>query len=319
MRKLLFNKTLSYRYLFGPVPSRRLGLSLGVDLIPHKTCSLDCIYCECGRTTDLTVDEVNQIPPGDIIKELDAFLGKSPLLDHITMAGSGEPTLYSGISRVIGHIKDNYPSYRVAVLTNGTLLWKKEVRAGLLRADVIIPSLDAVSPLAFNKIARPHSSLTPELIIDGMAALRGEYGGQVWLEIFLVPGVNDTDGEILLLKKAILRINPDKVQLNSLDRPGTENWVKKLDYRKMEDVAEMLGGAEIVASHPLHKTMGGSNEDIFNGLIAYLKRRPATFEDLAEGLNIEKLKLARYIDMLTQKNSITKKEQEGKVYYTAVR
>jgi wyosine [tRNA(Phe)-imidazoG37] synthetase (radical SAM superfamily) len=161
------------KYLFGPVNSRRLGISLGVDLVPFKTCSLNCVYCESGGTTAITSTIAEYVPTDGVISELDRFLSVSPALDVITFSGSGEPTLHAGIGRIIAHLKQKYPAYKVVVLTNGTLLWDPGVRESLSGADIVIPSLDAVSPGIFDKIARPAAGITPERVIRGLAEFRG--------------------------------------------------------------------------------------------------------------------------------------------------
>ncbi|MDK2863513.1 MAG: hypothetical protein PWQ46_1223, partial [Methanomicrobiaceae archaeon] len=194
---------MAYRYLFGPVPSRRLGISLGIDLVPHKTCSFNCIYCECGQTTDLTCERREYVPTNRVIAELDDFLATAPDLDYVTFAGSGEPTLHSGIGEIISFIKDRYPRYRVAVLTNSALFTDPDVRAALMRADLVVPSLDAVSEEVFVKINRPSPGITAGQVLEGLLDFAREYTGEVWLEIFIVPGVNDTDKELRLLKDAV--------------------------------------------------------------------------------------------------------------------
>ena len=209
-----------FTYLFGPVFSRRLGRSLGVDLLPYKTCSLDCIYCECGPTTDLTSERTNRVPTDDVIAELDAYLGPRPPLDFVTFAGSGEPTLHAELGRIIAHLKQNHPHYKVAVLTNGTLFSSQESRRGVLGADLVVPSLDGATPESFQAINRPAPGITVEKVIEGLVALRREYHGTYVLEVFVVPGINDTDPEVLALRRAAERIQPDAIQLNRLDRPG---------------------------------------------------------------------------------------------------
>ena len=148
------------KYLFGPVNSRRLGISLGVDLVPHKTCSLNCVYCECGDTTTLTSAIAEYVPTGDVIAELDGYLSGSPRLDVVTFSGSGEPTLHAGIGKILRHLKERYPQYKVAVLTNGTLLHDPGVRKSIAMADIVVPSLDAVGPEAFARICRPAAGIT---------------------------------------------------------------------------------------------------------------------------------------------------------------
>ncbi len=234
---------MSRRILFGPIKSRRLGTSLGIDLIPHKTCNLDCVYCECGETTNLTLQREEFVQVEEVIKKLWEYLKKGPHLDHITFSGSGEPTLYRWIDLIINFIKDNFPRYKVAVLTNGTLLSQKEVRSQLKRADVVIPSLDAASEEMYKKINRPHSDLTCHDLISGLMQFRGEHQGKMILETFIVPGANDAEEELELLKGAIKRIKPDLVQLGSLYRWGTEEWVREAEPGEMQRVASYLEGS----------------------------------------------------------------------------
>jgi len=216
---------LPYQYLFGPVFSRRLGRSLGVDLLPYKTCSLDCVYCECGATTELTTTPRTFVPTDDVIAELDDYLGRKPDLDFVTFAGSGEPTLHDGLGTIIADLKRKHPDYKVAVLTNGTLFRRPEIRASVLQADLLVPSLDGATPESFRIIDRPEPSIAFDDVIEGLIALRAQYRGTFVLEVFVVPGVNDSDHEIASLREAALRIGPEAIQLNRLDRPGIFPWV----------------------------------------------------------------------------------------------
>jgi len=215
----------SFPHLFGPVFSRRLGRSLGVDLLPYKTCSLDCVYCECGPTTQLTTARATFAPVDTILAELDKYLANKPELDYVTFSGSGEPTLYQGLGRIVEHLKSKHPRYKVAVLTNGTLFSSAEVRREVLRADLLVPSLDGATPESFQAIDRPASGITVETVIEGLVALRNEYQGTLVLEVFVVPGINDTNREIEALHKAAERIRPDAIQLNRLDRPSPSGTV----------------------------------------------------------------------------------------------
>lgn len=239
---------MKYRYLFGPVPSRRLGLSLGIDLFTEKTCTLDCVYCECGATRALTRARKEYVPTGEVIAELDHFLQSRPALEHITFAGAGEPTLHRGLGRIIRHLKDHHPGYKVALLTNGTLLSDPRVRAEILPCDVIVPSFDAVSPPLFMKLNRPACGIGSDTLLAGLRDLRGEYRGDLRLEIFLVPGLNDTDAEIAKLAAAVERIKPDRVQLNTLDRPGTEAWVAPLPAARLRELAARFPGPVEIAA-----------------------------------------------------------------------
>ena len=231
---------MKYKYLFGPVPSRRLGISLGVDLVPHKVCSLNCVYCEVGRTTNLTIERKEYIPLQDILDELKHYLDKGPKLDYITFSGAGEPLLHNGIGKVISFIKDNYPQYKLAILTNSTLLFDEQVRVEIMKIDLLLPSLDAVSDEVFRKLNRPNPKLNNKRIIEGLIQFRKDFTGIIWLEIFIVPGLNDTQEELTSLKKTIESIAPDQVQLNTLDRPGTESWIAPVSQNRMEEIAEFL-------------------------------------------------------------------------------
>jgi wyosine [tRNA(Phe)-imidazoG37] synthetase (radical SAM superfamily) len=213
---------LGFPHLFGPVASRRLGRSLGIDLLPYKTCSLDCVYCECGATTNLTSERAEFVSADQVMAELDTYLAKKPDLDYVTFSGSGEPTLHTGLGRIIAHIKAKHPRYRVAVLSNGTLFSRPEVRQQVLQADLLVPSLDGATPESFQAIDRPAPGISVSDVIAGLTALRDEYRGTYVLEVFIVPGVNDTNREMVALRGAAELIRPDAIQLNRLDRPGAD-------------------------------------------------------------------------------------------------
>ena len=231
---------LGYKYLFGPVFSRRLGRSLGVDLLPYKTCSLDCVYCECGATTTLTAVPAGFVSVESVIAELDNYLAHQPALDFITFAGSGEPTLHDGLGSIIAHIKNKHANYKVAVLTNGTLFTRPPIRRAVLMADLLVPSLDGATAASFNTINRPDPSIDVTSVIEGLVALRKEYRGTFVLEVFIVPGVNDSAEEVAALREAALRIAPDAIQLNRLDRPGILPWVTQASDALLAAVHEQL-------------------------------------------------------------------------------
>lgn len=229
--------TQGYKYLFGPVHSRRLGFSLGVDLIPFKTCPLDCVYCECGKTTNLTLERKNYVSTAVVCAELDDYIAKHPELDVITFSGAGEPTLAANIGEVIKHIKTKHPQYKVCVLTNAILLTDKQVRQEIAQADIVIPSLDAVSNEAFEKVDRPHKAIKLEEIIESLIAFRKEFTGKLFVEIFFVPGINDTPEELQEFVKVLHQIKPDGVQANSIDRQGTEKWVQPITEESAQRIA----------------------------------------------------------------------------------
>ncbi len=289
---------MKYKHLFGPVPSRRLGVSLGIDLIPPKTCTLDCVYCECGKTTRLTTKRREYIPVDNILKELDDYLARKPELDYITFAGSGEPTLNNKIGKVIEFIKKCYPHYKICVLTNGTLFSDPSVRAEVLKADLIIPSLDAATEKTFQQINRPHPDLNCKEVIAGLVDLRSEFAGEIRLEIFIVPDFNDTTEELQAIKQAIEKINPHRVQMGTLDRPGTENWVQAADKEKMQQIASFLGRSELIGEFRPRNKIASFNESYNSQILNTLRRRPCTLEDLHHMLNLHPAELQKYINHL---------------------
>jgi wyosine [tRNA(Phe)-imidazoG37] synthetase (radical SAM superfamily) len=306
-----------YKYLFGPVPSRRLGMSLGIDLIPKKVCSLDCVYCEVGKTTKLTTDRLEYVKYDKVIAELKHYMSNKPKIDFITFSGSGEPTLNNRIGDVLNFIKDNYPEVRTAVLTNGTLLSDKKLREELRQIDVILPSLDAASQKAFEKINRPHSKLSLQNYIQGLVDLRNEYEGKIWLEILFLKGYNDSDNELNKLKEAILKIKPDRIQLNTLDRPGTEEGLIPLTKKELQYVIDFwdLPNVEIIASQFERTVIESYREDVESAILETIARRPCTLDDLHSFLGIHVNEINKYLGVLEANSKIETIHLERGVFY----
>lgn len=304
-------------YLFGPVASRRLGLSLGVDLIPPKTCPLDCIYCEVGRTTVKTLARREYIPAAAIIAELTAyFAGCQEEPDYVTLAGSGEPTLNSGLGRIIAHLKQ-LSRVPVAVLTNGVLLADPQVRREISQADVILPSLDAVTPALFQKINRPVAGVTVETLIAGLKALRQEYPGQIWLEILLLKGLNDTPAELARLRAVVQDIHPDEIHLNTAVRPVVEEYALAVSPEVLAAAAAYLGeNARVIAAFPQqqHPHFDLSDADF----LASLSRRPQTAADLAAVLQLPEGEVAKRLHFLEQKGQVRALQHQNNVFYQTV-
>jgi wyosine [tRNA(Phe)-imidazoG37] synthetase (radical SAM superfamily) len=238
------------RYIYGPIKSRRLGLSLGLSLSLHKTCDLDCIYCQWGPTTKTILERKEYAKVDEIILELRSWIQNNPQvtkeLKFVTLSGLGEPTLNIGIGELIDQVK-KITGCSIAVITNSTLLGDPLVRRGILGADLIVPSLDAVDLEIFKQIDRPHAGIKLNEIIDGLVALRTEFRGKIWLEVMLIAGINDDIRHIEELKKVIQRISPDKIQLNSPVRSTAEKNVLPVQKAKLEKIREILGDkAEIV-------------------------------------------------------------------------
>jgi wyosine [tRNA(Phe)-imidazoG37] synthetase (radical SAM superfamily) len=295
-----------YKYLFGPVQSRRLGVSLGVDMVPFKTCTLDCIYCECGATDKLTCERREYVSADELINELDDYLSKKPELDYITFAGSGEPTLNTAIKTVHTYIKQQYPLYKTALLTNGTLLYLPEVRDEVVLFDLVSPSLDAISDRAFKKMNRPEKRLINDQIIQGLIEFSKMYKGILWVEVFIVAGINDSSEELALFKYALEQIHPTRIQLNSLDRPGTCEWVQPATAQELQSIASFFKPlpVEIISRHGAIKAVGKSEEDILETIVSLLRRRPSTMEELSvlTGTTINSIR--HDIDILVNQNVI---------------
>ncbi|MCK5164989.1 MAG: radical SAM protein [Desulfobacula sp.] len=306
-----------YKYLFGPVPSRRLGMSLGVDLVPHKVCSLNCIYCECGRTTNLTIQRKEYIPYDDVVEELKNYMKNNPAPDYITFSGAGEPTLNSRIGDVLDFIKTNWPDIPVALLTNGSLFNHEQVRTQILKANLVLPSLDAASNSVFHKIDRPFHEISIEDYIQGLIDFRKEYKGKIWLEILILPDINDSIRELQLLKNAIIKINPDKVQLNTLDRPGTVNNLRPANKAELQQIMDFwdFNNTEIIASVPERKDMKSYREDTENAILETISRRPCTLNDLGKILGIHINEINKYLGVLDDDGKIETNRQERGVFY----
>ncbi len=277
----------NYQYLFGPVPSRRLGRSLGVDLIPAKTCTLDCVYCECGSSATQSYDTAAYVPADKVIAEIDDYLKTNPTLDVVTLAGTGEPTLNRDIGRIVAHLKQHYPTYRLALLTNGTLFHRPEVRKSILPIDSVLPSVDAATEEVFRKINRGSPSVSAQRTIEGITAFSHEFEHTLWVEVFVVPGINDTESELAAIKQALSHMRLDRVQLNSLDRPGPCPWVQPVAPERMLEITEYLKPlpVEIISRVARNISFGGCGELNKDELLNTLRRRPLTVEDIAITMN----------------------------------
>jgi len=306
-----------YKYLFGPVPSRRLGMSLGIDLIPSKVCSLNCVYCECGKTTNLTIERKEYVPYNKVTNELEHYFKNNPTPDYVTFSGSGEPTLNSKIGDIIKFLKSNYPYIPIAVLTNGTLFDQKEVRTELLDADLVLPSLDAASELSFKKINRPFHTLNINKYIQGLIDFRKEYSGKIWLEVLILPGYNDNKKDLKLLKDAFIKIKPDRIQLNSLDRPGILNTLRSATRNELQQIANFFGldNVEIIASAPKRKEIKSYRKDTETAILETIFRRPCTLDDLSEILGLHKNEINKYLDVLESDDKIEIIRQSRGIFY----
>lgn len=301
-------------FIYGPVPSRRLGLSLGVDLVPYKVCSYDCVYCQIGRTPETTLERRPYVTADIIASQLKQRLDAGARPDHITLGGSGEPTLNSDIKRIIKDIQriSNIP---VALLTNGSLLNDPEVRKDICAADVVLPSFDACDAEIFLKINRPHKNIRFEDTAQGLIKFRQEYKGLIWIEIFFVDGINADEETVKRYLPWMEKFRPDKIHLNTAVRPTAESGISPLSQVKLMAFAEILGkNAEVVAAFSRPKT-DQHTTDIRNGILHMLSRRPCTIDDMAAGLGLQPNEILKYFDPLIAEKQVTTVNVKGRIFY----
>lgn len=294
-------------YLFGPVLSRRLGLSLGVDLLQNKTCNLDCVYCELGGTTCLTSCRNRFVSPEKVLREIKSRAGES--FDFLTFAGSGEPTLSIDLGEILARARKLVDS-PIAVITNSTLLDSPQVRREISSADVILPSLDAATEPTFRAINKPDPRLKIESVIEGLRALRREFQGEIWLEVMLVKGINEH--EVELIARAAESIEPDRVQLNTVVRPPAEP-VEPLDEEMMESLLDIFDHAELIPDWDwrVPPKMQERLEEL-------LSREPCTLEDIALQLDLEGSAIIKYVKILERDGRLGRKLQDGRYYFYAI-
>lgn len=304
------------KYLFGPVPSRRLGLSLGVDIIPLKTCTQNCIYCQLGVVGVQTVERKPYVPIEGVLSELRARIAEGLQADYITLSGSGEPTLNSEMGRLIDGIKE-ITTIPVAVLTNGTLLADPAVRADCAKADVVLPSLDAGYEATFKKINCPHKDINFSAFVEGLCKFRAQYSGQIWLEVFFCDRINTSHNEVEKIRAAILLIGPDKVQLNTVVRPVADESVVPVEPARLADIAKRLGpNAEVIADFSGLESEGNVEANTEN-IFEMLKRRPCSLEDICNGLGIHRDEALKYLAHLEAASLIISHPAGDTVFFKA--
>ena len=304
--------------LYGPVPSRRLGFSLGVDLLPFKTCSMDCVYCQLGASAATTVGRRDFVSVRTVLAQIRRALASGARIDAVTFSGSGEPTLHASIGAIIRGIK-RMTAIPVVVLTNSFALARPDVRRALRPADIVVPSLDAATDAVFRRVNRPHAGLTAAGVIAGLAAFRREFRGQIWLEIMLVLGLNDGPRHLAKLKAAVDLIRPDRVQLNTVVRPPAERRARPLGRDDLERIREFFGGnTEIIADFktPLAPSARAAG-DAAAEILAVAGRRPVTLADLALSLSRPAAEIAPIVDRFVAAGKLRAARHNDTVYYEA--
>jgi len=305
----------TYKHLYGPVPSRRLGRSLGINMVPHKTCCLDCIYCQLGRTTKHTMRVAEYTPAHEIILDLERWMRLDGQADFLTFAGSGEPTLQARLADImaLAHEQSDIP---IALLTNGALLWTEEGRAAALQADVLMPSLDAATPEVFERINRPCAGLTLDRVVEGLVETVSDFRGQTWLEVMLVRGVNDDEAELEAIAEAAARIGPEQIQVNTVVRPVPGGGAERIGDEELQRVCELLGPkASVIPSAWEHGAPAGSERST-DEVLALVSYRPCTLQDIAHGLDMHPNEALKYVVQLLDQESIRPIERDGQTFYT---
>jgi wyosine [tRNA(Phe)-imidazoG37] synthetase (radical SAM superfamily) len=280
---------------------------MGVDLLKYKTCNLDCVYCELGRTACLTSCRDRFVPRQKVIKEIE--LKRAEPFDHLTFAGSGEPTLSLDLGEIVAQAKKIVDS-PVAVITNSTLLSSPSVRKEVSAADVVLPSLDAVSQTAFQAINRPAPGLLAADMIAGLKEFRKEFSGEIWLEVMLVKGINDEEAEVIA--RAAESTEPDRIQLNTVVRTPAEP-VEALSEEEMQRMLEIFPGAELIPDWDWSVPAR-----VRDRLIDLLINRPSTLEEISQQMEIEGSDAIKYCKILEKDGLISRRLHSGKLYFHAV-
>lgn len=303
-----------YQYLFGPVPSRRLGRSLGVDIVPFKTCTQNCIYCQLGKEAPQTIERKEYVPVDTVLDELKRKIAEGLEADTVTVSGSGEPTLHSGLGKLIDGIKD-LVDLPVVVITNGTLLSREDVRRDCAKADIVMPSLDAGDAETFQRMNRPHPDIDYETYVEGLCCFCRKFHGLYWLEVFFCEGINTDPQSVQRLKTQIDRIRPDKIQINTSVRPVTDPAAARVSPEKLNDIARQLGDtAEVIADYskavrPKDYTAGQDQ------ILDLLRRRPCSTDDICSGLGLNRNLVQKLIQQLLNDSKITAESKKQPVYY----
>ena len=303
-------------FVFGPVPSRRLGFSLGVDIIPRKCCSFDCIYCQVGKTTQKEVERRSFSDPGLIVTQAVERVGEGRRIDFISLSGSGEPTLSADIGEIIRAIKRKTP-IPLAVITNGSLLFREDVRRDIAAADVVLPSLDATGDAVFERINRPHPTLSFTQLVEGLRAFRRGYKGKIWLEIMLIKGINNNAEHIDIFKQIVSRLSADKVQLNTIARPPLEETACGLDDAELLSFAHALGnGCEIIPAFE-GRSRAQKTEQWRESVLATLTRRSLSLEDIVRTTGVSPTEARAGLDRLVEEGKIRLVRFNDKWFYAA--
>ncbi len=307
---------MEYRYLFGPVPSRRFGRSLGIDLVPTKTCSFDCPFCEVGRTTEGTVNRAEYVPTNVVIDEFRLWLADGGTADVITLAGSGEPTLHSRFGEIIDAIRASC-DIPVVLLTNSSLLHLPEVQDAAARANIVKGSLSAWDDASFRRVNHPVPGLELNQIVTGLQTFRKRFDGQLWIEVFIMRGINDNPADVARVATLVESVAPDVVQLNTVVRPPASRAAEAITRSELEHLLPLFTpSAEIIASFQRGDVADESSVDCQH-VLAMLTRRPCTIDDIAGAFAISVRRAGAIVDKLHSEASIASIIRPDGTYYAS--
>lgn len=307
----------NYLYLFGPVPSRRFGRSLGVDLTPYKTCNLDCVFCQLGRTTRKTVNRQEYIPTDEVIAELEEWLATDSKADYITLSGSGEPTLHSLFGEVLEFIRAN-STIPAVLLTNGTMFHLPEVRDAASVANVVKVSLSAWDQPSYGWVNRPHRVLTFDQLIEGQKTFRAQFKEKLWMEVFLVAGMNSIPSDVHKIAALAREIGPDRIHLNTVVRPPAEEFAEPLSGQCLASLCHLFRPiAEVIAEFSTEKDFNlYANKEM---VLSTLRRRPCTADQIARGFGMHLNEVSKYLGNLVRAGQIREERKNSTVYYAAAK
>ena len=301
--------------VFGPVRSRRLGLSLGVDPLIPKTCSFDCLYCEIGPTTNHTLERRVYRPTEEIKKALQQKLSAPDLhFEVLTFAGSGEPTLHAEIGKLISFARQ-LTDRPLCLLTNSSLFWQRDLREEIKNLDIVLPSLDAARESTFKRLNRPVSGLSVREIIEGLKRFREESSAEIWLEIMLVAGINDTPEDIQALKEAVSYIKPHRVQLNTVDRPPAYPEARAIPLKDLKKWASLFSPPAEVISREALAEQKARRPPSPQEILALLEHRPCPSEEIAQALGYDFRQTLGLLEEMIKKGLLKTKVHQRKVFY----
>jgi wyosine [tRNA(Phe)-imidazoG37] synthetase (radical SAM superfamily) len=312
---------MNYRYIFGPVRSRRLGLSLGIDLLGDRICSFDCLYCECGPTKQCTAERRPYAPAGEILDELRRWLERERYsLDHITLGGLGEPCLNSDLGRIVAGVRELAPSTPVAVLTNGSLLPLPEVRRELSGCDVVLPSLDTLVPEEFLRLNRPSEPTDPEAVAGSLLEFASGFDGSLSLEILLVRGVNDSDENLERLRDFCGRLRPNRLDIVTMTRPGAHEGARPVSMQTLHRWQASLRGAGsgVREKRDYAPRVRHAGDAVRSLVLGSLKRRPQSVQQLSRSLGADAEIVSRAVQDLLRRNRIVTLDLEGETFYRSM-